>query len=147
MLRDERLVALNDVIVACKDAANGYDDAAGLAEDSTLAALFRDFGERRRQAATELDGHVRRLGDLPRGPDADAETVERLVTHMKAAFSTDERATLLQEREDAEAEIGRRIGVALDQDPPEETKTVLRRLSGEVSEAAQRLTAARASPG
>lgn len=144
MLRDERQVALNDVIVACKEAADGYDDAATLIGDPTLAARFSDYGRQRREAAAELEDHIRRLGDLPRTPDADSETIERLVTHLKAALSSDERAALLREREDAETEIGRRVADALDRDLPEETKAVLRRLALAVSEAAQHLAAARA---
>lgn len=146
MLRDERQAALNDVIVACKEAADGYDDAATLIGDPTLAARFSDYGRQRREAAAELEDHIRRLGDLPRTPDADSETIERLVTHLKAALSSDERAALLREREDAETEIGRRVADALDRDLPEETKAVLRRLALAVSEAAQHLAAARAGP-
>ncbi|WP_162913280.1 PA2169 family four-helix-bundle protein [Rhodospirillaceae bacterium SYSU D60014] len=144
MLRDERQIALNDVIVACKDAADGYDDAADASGEPELAALFRTYGRRRREVAAELETHIRDLGDLPRNPDADAETIERLFTQLKAILSADERATLLEERERGEVEIGRLVEAALNTDLPEGTKTALRQLGQEASEAAQCLAAARA---
>ena len=143
MLRDEGQIALNEVIVACKEAADAYDDARDAVEEPELATLFRDYGRRRREFARELEAHIRALGDRPRDPDADSETIERLFTQLKAVLSADERSTLLEERERGEMEIGRRVATALDTNLPEETKAILRRFRQEVSEAAQGLAAAR----
>lgn len=144
MLLDDRQVALNDVIIVCKDTADRYQDIADSIEDAELSDWFQALSRQRRSAADVLEDHVRRLGYLPREPDTDRETLESLVTHFKALFAEDERLTLLETCEQAEREVADRVSSALQQDLPDHTLTDLRRLYAAVIDAQNRLAAEKA---
>lgn len=135
MLLDERHVALNDIIVLCKEAADQYLDAAELVDDAQLSALFRRLADQREQTAAELSRHIIELGALPRVPDTDKETLERLVLRMKATLSADERLALITERVQAEDEIIELTAGTLQMNLPETIRTVLRRLQDDVTDA------------
>lgn len=144
MLRDERQAALDEVIVACKTLADHYEEAAGLAEHSALADLFRELAGGRGRQAGELEAHLRRLGELPREPDADRETVESLLSRARSALAEDRDRELIEEREAAERELLGRIDGALAEDFSAATRRVLEDLRREVEAAIDRLEAASA---
>ncbi len=135
MLLDERHVALNDIIVLCKEAADQYLDAAELVDNAELSALFRRLADQREQTAAELSRHIIELGALPRVPDTDKETLERLVLRMKATLSADERLALIVERMQAEDEIAGLVASALQMNLPETTCAFLRQLQDDVTDA------------
>lgn len=135
MLLDERHVVLNDIVVLCKEAADQYLDAAELVDDAQLSALFRRLADQREQTAAELSRHIIELGALPRVPDTDKETLERLVLRMKATLSADERLALITERVQAEDEIIELTAGTLQMNLPETIRTVLRRLQDDVTDA------------
>lgn len=144
MLRDDREVALDEVITLCGEAADRYADAAGQVNDAELQALFEEFSGQRRIMAETLSDHLRGLGALPRAPDPDAETAHRLIGRLKAALSSDERLTLIEECEHADGIIATRLAAAADVDLPAETRRRLRVYHGEVIAALGRLAAAKA---
>lgn len=135
MLLDPRHVALNDIIILCKEAADHYLDAAERVDDAQLSALFRRLADQREQTATELSRHIIELGALPRVPDTDRETLERLVLRMKATLSADERLALIEEHTQAESEIADLTIGALRMNLPEATHAALHRLQEEVTDA------------
>ena len=139
-LRDDKQTALNDVIYAVKDSAHHYQQAAEFVSDAGLAELFRTIAGQRETLATELDAHIRRLHDLPREPDPDRETMDAVITRLKAALTGDERLSVLEEREQAEDELRTCIEAALAQDLPEATQAVLTRLHDEVIATQERLS-------
>lgn len=141
MLLDERHVALNDIIVLCKEAADQYLDAAELVDDAQLSALFRRLADQREQSAAELSRHIIELGALPRVPDTDKETLERLVLRMKATLSADERLALIMERVQGEDEIAGLTAHTLEMDLPNATRPVLHRLLADVTDAKAHLKA------
>src|SRR3546814_20014112 len=71
MLRDERIIALDDVVVALKNAAAAYEDASGIVAGSDLEVLFIELSGRRQKIATKLADPIPALGDLPSEPAAD----------------------------------------------------------------------------
>jgi uncharacterized protein (TIGR02284 family) len=144
MLLDDRQVALNDVIIVCKDSAERYQDIADSIEDAKLSAWFQALARQRQDAAEVLEDHVRQLGYLPREPDTDRETLDSLVTHFKALFAEDERLTVLDTCEQAEREVAARVATALQQDLPESTLADLRRLHAATVDAQDRLAAEKA---
>jgi uncharacterized protein (TIGR02284 family) len=144
MLFDDRQVALNDVIIICKDSADRYQDIADSIEDAKLSAWFQTLSRQRRDAAEGLQDHVRQLGYLPREPDTDRETLDTLVTHFKALFAEDERLTLLNACEQAEREVAARVATALQQDLPKDTLADLRRLHAATVDAQDQLAAEKA---
>lgn len=143
MLLNDAQIALNDVIVNCKDAADHYEDAAGMVEHAPTAQLFRQLARQRRERATELETHIRQLGGLPRDADGDRETVSRLLARLRASLSEDRRIVLLTEREHVEAQLDTMVHTALEHDIPDDTKQALRELLADITRTRQRLIEAK----
>ena len=143
MLLNDAQIALNDVIVNCIDAADHYDDAAGMVEHDAIAALFRELADQRRTIAAELGTHIRRLGGLPRDAGGDRETVQRLLARLKASLSEDKRAALLTEREAVECQLDEMVNTALQQNIPDETKAYLDEVKVHIADASRRLREAK----
>lgn len=143
MLMSDREVALDEVIVACKDAAHQYHHGAGSVHDAELSALFRDLAKQRQTKAQALGMHLRELGYLPREPDADKETVQELFSKAKAVLAEDERIALVDEYEQTEAHIAELTATALKQPLPEQVLAALRELQEETVEIRERLAAAK----
>ncbi len=141
MLLDDRNIALNDIIVLCEEIADEYLDAAELIGDPELSRMFRELAQQRERIAAELSQHILDLGALPRVPDTEKEMLERLVLRMKATLSADERLALIEERMQAETEIGRLVDHTLQANLPEPTRAVLYRLRDEAMDARARLSA------
>lgn len=128
LLRNEQQLALNQVETLCVAAADHYATAAADTDDEALSRLFDELARQRREFAVELAEHIRALDDLPQHPDPDRETVDDLITSIKAFFSEDERATLIDERKKLELELSAAAQAALLQAFPEETRLFLQRL-------------------
>lgn len=143
MLLDDAQIALNDVIVNCRDAADHYEDAAGMVEQAPTARLFHELARRRHAVADRLATHIRRLGGLPRNADGDRETVGRLLARLKASLSEDKQDALLTEREQVEAQLDAIIHTALEQDIPDDTQQALRKALSDVTAARQQLAKAK----
>lgn len=141
MLLDDGNVALNDIIVLCEETADEYLDAAELIGDPELSRMFRELAQQRDQIAAELSQHLLDLGALPRVPDTEKEMLERLLLRMKATLSTDERLALIEERMQAETEIGRIVDRTLQANLPEPIRAVLYRLRDETMDTRARLSA------
>lgn len=139
MLRDDRQTALNDVILACTEAADGHSRAAQLVEAQGLARVLEALAEQRTAAAEELGEHLKTLGDLPKAPDSDLAAIRELVERVSAALSSDERTRLVEERERAEATVEEAVTAALDDGLPTATRDVLVRLREETRLARERL--------
>ena len=143
MIRDERLAALNNLIEQCKDEADLYQEAAGLTEEPALGELFTKTGRERERLASELSTYLRQLGDLPAAPDRDRETLEELVTRLKAALSVDKRLVLIDERLQAEKELSSLIESALREKMPVQVHSFLVTMQQNVTDTMDELAAAR----
>jgi hypothetical protein len=116
LLRNELQTALQDLEVACLEAADGHEAAAAiLADDDPLAPVLRELAGARRAAAERLGDHIRQLDDLPAEPDADLETARDLAARVMAAFSADQHHTVAVERAAAEGHLVALAEAALDQ--------------------------------
>lgn len=141
MLRDDRQAALNDVILACAEAAEGHAHAAELVEAQELARVLEAVAGQRSAAADELGEHLQKLGDLPKAPDSDLSAIRELVERLSAALSLDEQTRLVEERERAEATVEEAVTAALAYDLPTATRDLLVRLREEARVARERLLA------
>jgi uncharacterized protein (TIGR02284 family) len=140
MLRTELQIALNDVEVACKEAADGHAWTAGFVADPQLADLLRALADERRSFADALGERLVELGDLPREPDSDLETVRDLVARIKAALSPDEASALLEDRAAAEAHLEACAETALARDDlSDETRALLQQILERARAAKQRM--------
>jgi uncharacterized protein (TIGR02284 family) len=139
LLRNEQQLALNQIETLCMASADHYALAVDDSDDPTLAQLFGDLARERKSFAVELADHIRALNDLPQQPDPDRETVEDLLTGIKAFFSGDQRDTLIEDRKKQELELAEAIQAGLQQALSAETKMFLRRLLNHVDASMQRL--------
>ncbi|WP_303901589.1 DUF2383 domain-containing protein [Thiohalomonas denitrificans] len=89
VVRDERLVELNELLVRCNDASLHDRDAAEWAQDAALTTFLEDLAEQRQAAGRELSAHIRALGDLPDALDTDRESFSRMAALLKRSFSDD----------------------------------------------------------
>ncbi len=62
VLLSELQTALNDVVVAGLEAADGHEAAAELLADDRLAGMLRDLARARREAAAETRRHLASTG-------------------------------------------------------------------------------------
>jgi uncharacterized protein (TIGR02284 family) len=140
MLRNELQITLNDLIVACLEAADGHEAAAEILGDDPLAEALRSLAGARRALAGQFGEHLRALGDLPREPDADLETVRELAARVMAALSADHRRVLLDERSAAEAHLAAGAEAALAHgDLSDETGALVRRVRDDAQAAQHHL--------
>lgn len=67
LLIDERIGALNGLIVSCEEAARGYREASARLGDDPLAMLLDAYGRQKTAFAQELSRELERLGAGPAG--------------------------------------------------------------------------------
>jgi hypothetical protein len=115
MLRDDLEVALNDLIIALREAADAYETAAEIVEAGDGAAYFGSARDDHRALARRLESEQRSLGHLPKGPDRERELVREAVSRVKAGLLEGE-AALLAEREAEEERIAACAAAVLDLD-------------------------------
>lgn len=139
LLRNDQQLALNKIETLCIETADHYASAAGNTDDQALSRLFGELARQRRQFAVELADHIRALDDLPQQPDPDRETIDDLLTSIKAFFSGDQRDTLIDERKKLEQDLAEAAQAGLQQALPGDTKILLRQLLSHVDSTIRRL--------
>lgn len=143
MLRDDRVVMLDDVIVALKRSIADMEDAADTHDEpDSLDRTLRAIASRRHAVVTTLEDALRALGDLPSAPDADRQTFSHLALRVKALLSGDESRTLAEAACSDEDALAEAIDAALDADLPDAVKDTLRTLRGDVDRACDEIKAA-----
>jgi len=106
LLKDERVVALNDCIVLCLDAARLYAALAEAAGAAPLAAGLRERAERRLAAAARLATAVRELGELPAAPPQEERVLlETTAARLKASLAEEVERSLREEVARKEAQV------------------------------------------
>lgn len=138
-LRDPVETALNEVLVACEAAANEHAYAAGLLRRGPCANLLHQAAARRQEAATALMEEVRRLGDLPRTPDRDRESLHESYLQVKAALAGDEAQVLGKDRAAAESRLRDLCDAALETDLPLRARKRIETLRADADETEQAL--------
>lgn len=106
MERNERVV-LNELIVACRDAARGFEWAAEHVRNPELKALFEKIAAERHQYATDLLPHAWWLGGPPEGDGSRIAALHRAWMAVKDRLAHDHDHALLME-----AERGERVALA-----------------------------------
>lgn len=114
ILRSDFLVSLNDLIVACREAATQHWTAADVCGDEDLEQAFRRLSRDRNAAYEELAGKVADLGDVPNAPAHEKELLSSVVTRVKAALSEDEVSRLFDDCQEKEARIVELAGAVLE---------------------------------
>jgi len=113
ILRSESIVALNDVIIACREAATQHWTSAEIADNRELEDALRQLSRDRGAAFEDLAREVVDSGDVPNAPAHEKELLSSAVTHVKAALSEDEVARLLDDSDAKEARVVETVRAAL----------------------------------
>lgn len=121
IIRSSLLVALNDLIIACREAASRHRTAAEAVDNRDLEHELRRLADARTALADDLAEIVKKKGDIPNAPPDERELLETVAARVKAALGTDETARLLdgcQAKEDrvaeaAEAALGENLDAPL----------------------------------
>ncbi|GAA0578213.1 lipid kinase [Caenispirillum bisanense] len=143
MLRDDRAVLLDDVIVAVKRSVQDMRDAAATPDPpDRLSAALEAIADRRGRLVERLEDALRGLGDLPSAPDPDRQTFSHLTLRLKALLSGDQAGTLAEAALTDEDDLTAALSVALQADLPAEATAALRDLQADVAAARQEITAA-----
>ena len=128
ILRDEKDIALNDVLVACRKAADHYGQAAGLADRPERVAAFERLAGQRVAASDRLEALVRRYGYLPEEPPKDKQDISQLITRTRSAVASESGCPLAARALDLEEDLEEKIVDALELDWPPKTFDLLRSL-------------------
>ena len=123
LLRTDKEVALNDLLVASRETADHYQDALEYLDDHPITTALRDIMQERLSVIERIEQAIRALGDLPSMPDPDRETGEMLLHHVTAALSSDSATEILEQRIKAERHLLALLqacnDVGLDNDQPQ----------------------------
>ena len=135
-------VALNELLVACRESVDHYQDAIKLVEDPEIANHFQSIASQRKIMCTQLGGIIRELGDLPTVPDPDKEAGEMIIHHLGAALSPDYTNDALTQRLDAEENIIQLIANARGTDMKDAHNNFLDQLAIHIQDTIRILSAA-----
>ncbi len=123
LLRTDKEVALNDLLVASRETADHYQDALEYLDDHPITPALRDIMQARLSVIERIEQAIRALGDLPSMPDPDRETGKMLLHHVTAALSSDSATEILEQRIKAERHLLALLqacnDVGLDNDQPQ----------------------------
>ncbi len=133
LLSDSEVV-LNELLVACRESIDHYEDAINLSENPVITDSFRKIAAARKPFINKLEEEIRQLGDLPSVPDPDKETSEMIMHHVGAAFTPDYTHELLAQRIEAEENIKSIIAQAHATQPSETCVNLLNELRAHVEQ-------------
>jgi hypothetical protein len=113
MLRDNKEVVLNEVLVICRKAADHSSQALELTDDPRLAESFGRMRRRRRDDVRRVEGLVRELGYRPGEPHGDKKDLSMLATLVRQAIPGDGGQALIEKALGFEAELQDALDKAL----------------------------------
>ena len=105
LLRTDKEVALNDLLVASRETVDHCQDAVEYLDDAHITPVLRMIMQERQGFIERVEQAIRALGDLPSVPDPDRETGEMLLHHVTAALSSDTATQILEQRIKAERHV------------------------------------------
>jgi len=114
IIRNDRQLALNDLVVAIKELADHYQDSADFLDDEATSSHLEKFAKQHLLLTTRLERAIRAEDDLPSVPDLDRETGSFLFEHISASLSADETIEVVEQRMQEEIELGELIEKAKD---------------------------------
>lgn len=132
LLKDERVVALNDCITLCLDAARLYASLVPACEGRPLAQELRELAERRLSAAARLATAVRALDELPAAPTQEERLLlETAAARLKANLAEETDRKIRDEVSQKETQLRQAAEKLLSLTLAEETLAVARELVGD----------------
>jgi ferritin-like protein len=134
ILRDDYLVALNDLVQACREAALCYARAAEQDRKGTRSERLRDVASRRRDSAEDFAEMVAKEGDIPAAPSDEKEFLDDVVAQVKTAISEKALQDLLRNCAEKETAIVAAADALLKQDLEDHLREKVAALKSEAQE-------------
>lgn len=135
LMRDDQVVAMDDVIVALRREAGHLRTAAEEAKSqgggnaevtARLEALAVDYDDK----ANRLADIVRRMNDIPSSPSDEAQIIGTAAVKLKAVFSADTGDAMAREIPEAETRLADVAREALPQISDESAREIVSSLTG-----------------
>ncbi|HWF09649.1 MAG TPA: PA2169 family four-helix-bundle protein [Bryobacteraceae bacterium] len=117
---------LNDLIETCKDAQQGFRDAAEKIQDGQIRTLFLKYSVQRSEFAGELQAEVTRIGGEPAKSGSTGGAIHRGWIGLKAALTGDNSYAILAEAERGEDAAVKNYREALGKDLPSDIHDILK---------------------
>jgi uncharacterized protein (TIGR02284 family) len=142
ILRDELLVALNDLIVALREAVGVHAAAADAVSNKALADELRKLSRDRSASADRLADVVTAKGDIPNAPSDEQELLKSAVIRLKSALSDNDVLQVLRDCQTADDRVieaaDATIGQAPEQALREQVQALRQDAVGRVSDLRQK---------
>ncbi|WP_380879519.1 chemotaxis protein [Sphingomonas sp. DBB INV C78] len=126
---------LNGLIATTIDSIDGYSEAARDSESGRFGSIFSSRATERRQAATDLQAEVVRLGGNPEDDGTALAGVHRAFLNLKSAVTGKDDKAIVNEVERGEDHIKSKFEDALkDSDLTPQTRAAIERAYASVRE-------------
>lgn len=132
---------LNNLIETCKDGQNGFQTAAEGIKNSELKTLFSGYSTQRAQFAGELQNEVRSLGGDPEQTGSVAATLHRGWINIKSTVTGEDEGAVIAECERGEDSAVKNYKEALNENLPENIRTIVQNQYTQVQAAHDRIRA------
>lgn len=139
VLRSDLMVALNDAIVACREAADQHRTGAEACGEDAACAIFTGLAQRREHAADRLAQFVIAAHDIPNAPAAEKELLAGVFSRTKAALMSDTLHSLAADSRAREESVATAVGLALAQGAEDDLRLALQALAEDVARGLERL--------
>lgn len=134
-------VALNEILVACQQSIDYYEDTLTGIRDEKSIRTINNILEQRKQFSTDLEEIILDLGSLPSAPDPDKETGELIIEKVAASLSENDTNYIIANRIEAEKHILSLLDLTKNSDLKEPHQRVLDNLTTQVKQTIKELTA------
>ncbi len=128
ILRDDRLLALHDLVEACRASARHAELAAEMLSEDPRAAEMSALAAQRKQDAERFCEPILEAEDVPPGPPEERGLLETALASAKAAFAEDGGAALVEGCRAQEQKVLRCAEAAAAAPLRDEEKAVVERL-------------------
>ena len=125
---------LNDLITICKDGEQGFLKVTEEVTEQKLKTAFTDRAKGCKEAATELQQHVKDLGEEPTDSGSILGALHRGWIEVKSAVTDRSTREILEECEKGETAAKEAYSKALEADLPANIRTVIEKQFAAVEE-------------
>ncbi|QJR37658.1 PA2169 family four-helix-bundle protein [Gemmatimonas groenlandica] len=129
---NEAVSVMNDLIETCRDGEKGFAAAAERADSADLKQLFSTLATQRKTFTHELEVEVERIGGTPADMGHAAAAAHRGWMAVKAAVSTDDDQSILDECERGEDYAKKAYADALGKTLPSDLRPLVMRQADDV---------------
>lgn len=141
MLRDEKLLALDEVTQGSQLVLDHLQQFADALDNPAISRLFLELAEQHRDYVARLDYQVRCLGELPSRADSDREFVEYLASLFHGTIIEDREEVFLDKAINLEKTVREKIDSGLAIELPDDVRSLFTHMRSEIDQSLSRLQA------